>query len=305
MHWFSTHDTIGIDISDHVIRAVRARRFRGRTHVTHFAETPLPKGAIVRGEIAEEVTVVQAIRQLLSKKFFIQSTGAVASLPESHAFLKTVVLPQNGILENEIAKHLPFPFAEVSLDTLRHGTVDQEGSPVSLVSFAALPSTIAQSYSDLMTHASVHVRALEVESQAIARLFVPQEKPSEVILLVDSGKNHTTVIVIEEGRIDITHSSLTITADNHAQLATEIERVLRFHREHGITSSSQKKAYTLLLTGGGSKIEGFQEELAKNLHLPVATATIPDTIIMPPELQKKSYSYSTAIGLALRDYFPL
>ena len=304
MLWFSTRATIGIDVSDHVIRAVEVTHARTQSRITRFAEVAVPPGAIIHGDILRDEQVHDALHTLLRHHFDIEHATAVVSLPESHAFLKTILLQNGDLLENELPKHLPFPVTDVIFDSLSHGTIDRDGVSAFVTSFAAIPKHIAEQYADVMAKARLHCRALEVESQAIARLYAPTQTPEQVVVLVDLGKNHSTVIMIAEGRIDVTHASLEITAASHEKLGAEIQRVVRFHTEHGPKTASVKD-YTISLTGGGSQIPGLVEQLKKETQLPVSVATLPNTIRIPAQLRETVFSYNTAIGLAMREYFPL
>lgn len=304
MLWYSTRTTIGIDVSDHIIRAVEVVHARKRWVVSKFNEAAVPVGAVVQGEIRNPEQLLSALQTLLKHRFETRHAAAVVSLPESHAFLKTILLKNSDVLENEIPKHLPFPIHDVTVDSLSHGMIERDGQSERIVSFAAIPNRVAEQYAAVMQQAHIHCRALEVESQALARLSVQQSRSSGVSVLVDLGKNHATVVVIANGRIDVTHSSLDITADSHGKLGNEILRVIRFHREHGPLVDHTNQ-YTVLLTGGGSRIPGLVDDLAKEMQLPVSVATLPEHSVIPEELQKTVYSYNTAIGLGMREYFPL
>lgn len=304
MLWFSTRTTLGIDISDHVIRSVEVQHHRKTFVVKRFAEQVLPEGAIVRGDIQDPKAVHDALHQLLKHHSDTEHAAGVVSLPESRAFLKTIVIPTTATLDSEIARHLPFPLTDVSFDSLPHGMVEREGAAAQIVSFAAIPARITESYAKVMHDAHVRCRALEVESQALARLYVREQTDDVVTVLVDIGKTHATIIMITGGRIDVTHTSLDIHATAYQKLGTEIQRVIRFHREHGPIPDA-KKAYTVLLTGGGSQIAGIVDTLHTELELPVAIAALPDVLELPPELRDASYSYNTAIGLGMRRFFPL
>lgn len=324
--WIRPHtpNSIGIDMSDHVVRIVAMNQHGKKKRITHFGQQTFPAGVLVNGIIQNADTVVEVVKKLLATMHLRHHHAtAVVSLPEYHGFIKTVHL-QDEPIEKEIQKHLPFPYDEVTIDTVAEDHT---------VSFAAVKTDIATSYAETIEAAGLHVRALEIESQAIARLFIPHGTLPETIVLGDMGRNHTTVLVVYKGRIDFTHTSKLISgkmltesieealgipeteaekmkmtkqedAKIHAviqehtkSLGNELKRVIHFHQEHAAQDTPQ---YIVYLIGGGSQIQHIRQYLEEYIHYPVQQAKIAESLLLPDSLQSEMLSYGTAIGLALR-----
>ncbi len=324
--------TIGIDISEHVIRAVLVKKNSRKVSVIQHGEIAFEQEWIKKGNIIDKDKIQAAIKKLLFPSFHPHASTIVASLPESHAFLKTVTVDEvdKKHIQKEVSKHIPFPMKEIALDTIIHDGIT--------VSFAAVKKEIAREYADLFQNFG-HLRALEVESQAIARLFSSLYTPDSITVLCDIGKSHSTFLVIENNHIDFTHTSQMISGDrcteqikqelqisaedaeqkklnqsddptvqkaiqNHlGEIKKELMRVIEFHQDHH--STNELKSYRIILTGGGANITGISDHLKQEIRYPVAHATLPKHISVPKKMQRNQLSYATAIGCAMRDFHPL
>lgn len=330
-----TH-TLGLDISDHVIRAVILQHQNRKKIVKKFAEIPLNEGIIVNGVIQHVDEVQASLKTLFSQHHITpKQINAVIGLPELHGFIKTV-LPTSASEEKEIQKHLPFAYSEVTIDTEHSGN---------LLSFAAMKTEIAESYVQTLAPLGIHIRAFEIESQAIARLFASHlETANQATVLGDIGHNHTTFMVVQDGHIDFTHTSKLISGKilteqiqqqfnvdfaqaerikiEQAQhpavqqliiahtmsLATELKRVIGFHEEHRASNTNVPQPppeYIVYLVGSGSQIQNLRQYLEQQIHLPIQAAKISEQMSIPKNLYNQILSYGTAIGLALRDFQPL
>ena len=327
-------ETIGIDVSDHVIRAIVMKGHSRKKRISHFAQIPLDPNIIVDGEIRDVPSFQDKMERLFSRGIHPKRSTAVVGLPESHGFIKT--LQANPEEETkELQKHLPFPYKEVTIDSIRKGP---------FVSFAAIKTAVAQSYLDALTPLGIHIRALEIEPQAIARLFASElvlnEWPHHGIILGDIGHTHTTFLVIHNGLIEFTHTSklisgktltgyvqehfnvsekeaegIKLTQQNHpsmqpiirahtAALANELKRVVDYHRDHPVGDQPIHE-YIVYLMGSGSRLSNLRQYLEESVRFPVQQAKISTPLSVPRKLQPLILSYGTAIGLALREFNPL
>lgn len=333
-----TRYTIGIDVSDHIIRAVLVRHSRSKDVIRRFAQVPLPEGLIQNGTIIDAAAVRELLQQHIFKQIPAAAGTAVIGLPEAHGFIKTVVV-REGRLREEIERHLPFPYEEVDVDSLQYGSEDlQPGS--SLFGFAAMKRTITESYWQLFHSLGIHIRALEIESQALARLYTRHPVTDhQISILGDVGRNHTTFVVVQHGHIDFTHTSQMIsgklltaaivkqtgwTVEQAEEqklaggahpvvhelmsrfgtvLAHEVQRVVDFHSEHQATR--QGSEYVIYFTGGGSQIADLRPTLEASIQYPIQAAVVPKQVIVPKRMSPVLPSFGTAIGLGIRQYSPL
>ncbi|HLD22146.1 MAG TPA: pilus assembly protein PilM, partial [Patescibacteria group bacterium] len=233
-------------------------------------------------------------------------------------------------LEVAIQRHLPFPYSEVIVDTNKDGNI---------CTFAAIKTEVASSYVEALCPLGFRIRALEIESQAIARLFIGEQHKNQTIIIGDIGHNHTTFLVVQQNHIDFTHTSKLISGKMlteyiqtqfkidsiqaerikieqqqhpavqsiiHAYttaLANELRRVIDFHQEHCMRT--QGTQYSIYFIGGGSQITHLTQSLQQQIHHPIQTATLSQHLSIPKQLANQFLSYSTAIGLSIRDFQPL
>lgn len=331
-------DTIGVDISDHVVRAVLVSGSEKKKNILAAAEQHIDEGVIQYGMVQDLERIKKTLQKLFSKSFHAKHSTVVVSLPESHGFIKSIAVQEQSERE-EIEKHLPFPYEDVIIDTIQHGLIDYEGAQVKLISFAAIKKEIAEVYIEIFSSLGLHIRAFEIESQSIARLYTGYKKTDSAIVLLDIGHNHTTFVVVQQNRIDFTHTSHLISGNSLTEeikktlgcsfeeaekmkkenadspkikknvhthmlnITHELQRVIDFHTEHKMTNSIRD--YVVYATGGGAALHNFHRYLEDEIHYPVRHATIPTNISIDKHISLPIQSYSTAIGLALRDFQPL
>jgi type IV pilus assembly protein PilM len=202
---------VGIDLSDHVVRAVELQSHRGG-HVLHaLGEAGVPDGWLVDGEVHEPSKLADVIRTMLSHplqgKF--TSRNAVASLPEQRTFMKLVSLARFNPSEQaeairwEASQHLPFTLDEVELDAEFHPELDQNNGTAVVI--AAAPKTIVESYITTLTAAGLRLVGLDLESAALTRSIIHDDAQATE-LLIDLGGNRTTVCVLGKGVVHFSSS---------------------------------------------------------------------------------------------------
>lgn len=331
--------SIGIDVSDHIIRSVLTHRRGDRADVVSSVEVALPEGLIQLGIITDHEQLRVLVREQLTSKLNHSKASVVVSLPESHSFIRTVTARPDQ-LQQEIQRHLPFPIDDVLIDTIDHGPVD-EGDPTHVFSIAAVKTNVAQAYWDVFQGAGYHIRALEIESQGIARALYPSETGPDdaVAIIADIGRNHTTVLALQQHHIDFTHttgvlSGKTLTdqiqqqlhcdekeaerrkreSTEHnediaplikkytADLAAELQRVIDFHSEHAPVHNSALE-YRLITVGGGSHLLNLNEAVEDSVRHPIEHGQLAPGIICHSSVDV--LSYLTAIGHSLRPFRPL
>src|SRR3989339_126201 len=91
--YFFTHptDTIGIDMSDHIIRMIFLQHRGRKKSIKKFGSIPLPEGAM-RNSIIHDVQIVQRAIMTLCSQLHIhpKTVSTVVGLPESHGFIKSI-----------------------------------------------------------------------------------------------------------------------------------------------------------------------------------------------------------------------
>jgi Tfp pilus assembly PilM family ATPase len=89
----------------------------------------------------------------------------------------------------------------------------------------------------------------------------------------------------------------------------EIVRRLEYWQAHAVLSGGHDPVSRAIIVGGNASVRGLAEYLEGSLKIPVATGNVftnfaPTDTWLPPIDYTQSLVYSTAIGLALREYVP-
>lgn len=201
----------GLDIGDSSIKLVQLKKRHSLNRPSFFfpeimRSASLPAGVITNGEILQPEIVRKKIFHLLGKDGAypdFNSPWVVSSLPEPQTFLKLIDIPSlpQDLTYDEVSfnasKHLPFEISDTYLDwqTLNQNPEDA----VSHVLLAAVPKSIADSYTYLLEAAGLSPLALEPEATSIARSLVTSSKDYTGMAraLLDIGGARAFIIIYD------------------------------------------------------------------------------------------------------------
>ncbi len=305
---------------------------------------PFSNEAIGKPAKLSEADTVKAITQVL-KDSRVTAKNFVVSLQSNAILVFVVTLPRasqtqlDTVIPNEARKYIPVPLTEVSLDWFiipEKETYEQEvatPSPTIEVLIVAVRNETLQNYQTTLTQAAIINPAFEIESFATMRSVLRREIAP--VLIVDVGTGFTSMMIVEYGIIRIFHvanrgsafvteslsRSLSIPFDkaeemkynaskhpeiqtlldaSYEYLVSEIKRVL-LEYEH----SQNRVVSKIILSGGGSVVQGFKELVAQQTGLetvmadPFAKVDAPE--FMRPLLVTSGPEFSVAAGLALKN----
>jgi type IV pilus assembly protein PilM len=114
---------MGLDISTSSVRVVElAQGAKGEVRLERYAAEPLPRGAVVDGNIENMDQVVEVVRRVW-KKSGSRAKLAALGMPPASVITKKIILPA-GLsedqlevqVESEASQYIPFALDEVSLD---------------------------------------------------------------------------------------------------------------------------------------------------------------------------------------------
>lgn len=328
--------TIGLDISDNVLRVATLNHTRRGYSLPIHGDIPLPNGAIVDGVIAQPDVVISSLRSLLSAAK-LKTKRVVAAIPERHSFVKVLTLPadspvSDNAVQAEAAQFVPYSTEEMYTSWSPLPSIGHEPR----VLFGAAPRTIIDTYVHVLDQAKLEVVRLELESLALARGVLPANYRG-VSIILDLGTSRSTLVLVVDSVVHFTTTlrysgkdldtyiaeSLAITADQARRakevfgldpakgkgllakildpqldaLTNEIIKVQHFAKEH----VSDRPVDQVFLTGGGAQMRGMADALGKNLNIPVEPQPVPLVALLPAldDADDVSYTYATAIGLAM------
>ncbi|MDE2079160.1 MAG: type IV pilus assembly protein PilM [Patescibacteria group bacterium] len=307
---FLSFPSAGIEISDGSVKHVLLRQRGDAAELVSYSETPLPQGAVYQGGIEAPEKVVEVLRSIRLRHGIHYAN---VSLPERKAYLYETVVPEGAgnvraSIEADLETHVPLPPGEAVFDFDRL----QKTNGGTAVSVTAYARRIVHVYRQAFEKAGITLRVLETESHALARAALAGERASGTVMVIDSGKRATRVVVSENGTvvftatIDIGGDSLTaalmkrfaisqveaeqmkdekgflMSAENmdvvEAMIATlsvvkeEIGKYLSYLQDP--VNDRRRTVERVIVCGGNANLRGFPEYLESALGLPVAYANV-------------------------------
>lgn len=339
-------DSFGLDISDNSLRFVKLNKKKD-CYVSAFGEERFSRGIIKAGEIIKEEEFIKIIKDFISKNKEIKTKNVIVSLPEEKAYIQIIKMPKMSVEDLKTAiifeaeNYIPMAIEDVYLDFEIIGNHKEKGYMNVLI--AALPKTTVDPYFSSLKKAGLKPIVLEIESSAVSRILLRNEKrPVVPTLLIDFGENKTSFIIYSNDAILFTSSfiisSSRITDDivrvlevspskadkmktdkgisnkqdekvkdiilkEIKKLAYQIKRHSDYYTNHDFKYENKKnkgKIERVIITGGGSKLKGLTEYLTRETNLKIELRDPCKNIKEKSCRIENSFSYSTALGLALR-----
>lgn len=201
---FAHHEiTVGLDISDHVLRLVILKPGRPLKLIA-ATDIDVPEGVIVHGEIIKADLVIDLCKKLRQKAGRIASHAhyAVACLPEPTSFLKLITVApsvSNDLVKDiytETAAHLPMSLDETYIDW-QLISAPGSGSVEALV--AAAPRITVDRYIKVLTQAGFEPMILEIEPISIGRAVLTEDAAAatQTVAVLDLGATRTGFTVFK------------------------------------------------------------------------------------------------------------
>ena len=204
----STPPLVGVDISATSIKMVKlAGDKRAGFQLEAYASTPLPKDAIVDGNINDIEKVGDAIR-LTWKLLGIKEKRTALALPTSSVISKKVMMQtdmtedeMSAQVESEANQYIPFSLDEVNLDFQIVGTPQKGSNEADVLIVAARKEKIEDRVAAAES-ASLKVNVMDVESyatEAAVTLIAKQLQKSgreQTVMVIDIGASITHINVI-------------------------------------------------------------------------------------------------------------
>ena len=206
-----TPPLIGLDIGSSSVKLVElTQTMGGNLRLERYAIEPLPRGAVVDGNIDKIDVVAEAVRRAYRRAECRVKNVAMA-LPSSAVITKRIALPANlneeeleVQVESEANQYIPFALDEVSLDFQVLGPVLNSPEEVEVLIAASRKEKVEDRLA-VVQEAGLKPVVVDVESYAmraaLARLIgqLPNRGEGQVIAVFYIGANTTGVTVILDG----------------------------------------------------------------------------------------------------------
>ena len=199
---------IGLDISSSSVKMVElSDGGKGTRRIDRYAIEPLPRDAVVDGNIANLEVVAEAVKR--GWKRLGSSTKFVAmALPAAAVITKKIFLPANlqeqemeVQVESEANQYIPFALEEVNLDFQIVGPAPSSPDEVEVLIAASRKEKVEDRVA-CAEAAGLRPVVMDVESYAAQAAFelvekqLPEEGKNQIIALVDVGANVMNVTVM-------------------------------------------------------------------------------------------------------------
>jgi len=326
----------GLDIGDLSLKVAFLKKRGKRIELKTYGEKILPPDYFFKGEIKKEKEVAQTIKKFIEEKN-ISTPYVIAVLPETKTFIKTIEILSSDVgdvletIKKEIEQHIPLELEEVYFDWQRFS---QNGKSKILVGLA--PKSIVDSYVRILKMAGLKPVALEIESIAILRALIDKnEELMKPRIIIDFGATRSSLIIVDEGTIQLTislpFSGEDLTKEIATKLKISLERAEKIKKEMGkenkdkileeivysflnnltttlgshinfYEENSKRKIEEIIICGGGANLFKLDSFLEENLKIKVKKGNPFQKIFKKNSSlsEEDSLVYTTAIGLALR-----
>jgi type IV pilus assembly protein PilM len=197
----------GLDISTSGVRLVELEDAgKGELRLERIASEPLPRGAVVDGNIENIDQVAEAVRRVV-KKSGTKARHVALGMPPAAVITKKIILPA-GLsedqlevqVESEASQYIPFALDEVSLDFDVIGQAPASSEDMEVMLAAARREKVEDRVA-IAEAAGLTATVMDIESYA-ARAALDRAvaaRPEQIVALFQIGAQSTHVSVLQNG----------------------------------------------------------------------------------------------------------
>lgn len=284
--------------------------------------------------------------KILIKNSGVKSRNVVASIPAFSSFTALVELPMMPekdtaqAMQFQAKQFIPLPISAVTIDWLRVGErKDAKGNSLQQILLVSVPNDQIQKYKLIFKSAGLNLTALEIEGLSEARALTGDS--DKLTLLIDIGARSTAISIARggllkfAGQTDFASGSLTQTIASGLNI--RVRRAEDLKKQKGLKSTGSdyelstlmlpildviisearrikdnyekgygEKIERIVLSGGGSNLQGLANYIQHELGLPTTKANPFSNIKYDPQIEplvaELGPEFSVAIGLGIRAF---
>jgi len=335
----------GVSLGSSAIKIVELQRSSNSWQLLHFGIVQLPEDAILNRDIVNHLAVVDKMRALVSE-IRLNQRSVCTSVSGNGVIIKrlNIEIENKNELDEQVsweAEHyLPFDPSEVYLD---YSVVSESSAGVADVILVAVKQSLMDSYVGCIEDAGLKVEVLDIDFFALQNVYEANYTPQsgQAVCLVDIGAASTKMVVVFNGIPIFTKESaiggMTLTREiektlslsysdaeaikvgsqsgsggpqevkeliniMNENISSEIRRTIDFYS----ASSSGGPVSQILITGGGSKLDGLVNTVGavteiSTSHLnPFVNVSYDSSRFSSEEIQSIAPLASICVGQALR-----
>ena len=336
---------VGVDIGSHAVKICQLKRTDNAYSVVALGSAALPEGAVDDGTLNDAAAVAAVINGLLNN-LKIKNKKVGFSISGYSVIVKKVnmaVMEEKRLEEHILAEaeqYIPFDIEDVYLDfqDLKTNTDKIERTDVMLV---AAKKEIVDEYLEMLKGINLTPVIVDVDGFALENTYEYSYPDIDNVALVDIGASKMNINILSggisvvardivvgsrqlteqlQGAFDLEYEEaealklgLVAAGDKQPQIekifattctqwVLEIKKAIDLYHSNNADAPLNK----LVLSGGGSKVAGFDEFLAKEtaLHVeifnPFMKMRANDKKIDPDYLKNIGPEMAIATGIAIR-----
>jgi type IV pilus assembly protein PilM len=294
---FGFKSNLGIDIGTSGVRIVQLAKRGERVVLEKYGEIgarvfyeesarTFEKSTLLLSthDIARAILAICQEAKITEKKAFF-------AIPDFASFFTSFELPPMTreevpqAVRFEARHYIPLPLAEVTLDwSIVEGEADERRKTPLKILLVAVSNDLLDQYSQIANLANLELKGLEVEAFSLVRALAGEEK--EVMVILDIGARSTTINIVDQGILKVSHS-FDVAGNEMTQVLAKALDVDFFEAEN------LKKAHGLKYFFP----EEFKEEEEKKLIVKkVGEILMPLVDLILAELERTDQSFSQLTG---------
>ncbi|MDP2598649.1 MAG: type IV pilus assembly protein PilM [Candidatus Liptonbacteria bacterium] len=346
---------LGVDIGTTSIKAVEVRSGKKRiAEVVNYGFLE-SSGYLARANQVLQTSSIKIFEkealellQVVLREMKPRATDVIASIPTFSAFLTVLDFPAMGpadlakAMTYQARQYVPLPISEVAIDWMKVGeSKDEKGFVHQQILLISVPQEQIKKYQRMFKLAGLNLKALEIESLSLARIFGGTDPTPTIV--VDIGSRSTNIAFLEKGQLKFNAQSdfagASLTQALAASLGINSLRAEELKKERGIVGtgpnyelstimlpfldaiiSEVKKARykyisqfpeapkleRAILAGGGANLLGIEKYFEREMEIKVVRAA-PFTLFeyqpdIEPLVNELNPLMGVALGLALKEF---
>jgi len=291
-------DVFGLDIGSSSIKLVELDRAKSGFKLQNLGLSPLPPEAIVDGALMDSVTIIDAIRDLVSTTK-TKRKDVVTSVSGHSVIVKKITLPfmteaeLGESIQWEAERYIPFDINDVNIDFHMLGSSSENADLMDVVLVAA-KKDIINDYQSVIVEAGLNPLIIDTDSFALENMLEINYDidKDETVAVANVGASITNINILKNNTSsftrDIFKGGNQITEEIQRQLHIDYEEAERIKVGSKGESPSQPAVQNVLKTAS----EALAIEIGNSLDFFQSTSTY----------EKVSKLYLSGGGSKIKDF---
>lgn len=299
---------VGLDIGSHSIKICQVAKSGDDFKLLSLGSSKLPEGAVEDGILQEPEEVANIIKSLF-KNLKLKEKRVAISISGYSVIVKKINLAVmeeadlDEYIQTEVGQYIPFDIEDVFLDyqDLHTNTEDYDRTDIMLV---AAKKEVVEGYLSMLQSAGLKVVIVDIGGFALENIYDTNYSLNENVVLVDIGATKMSINIVSQGisvlARDVVVGSRQLTdqiqnrfgitieeaeglkmgyepveekqkdldeiyANTCTQWALELKKAIDLY----YTNNPDMTLNKIILSGGGSRIQGLDQFFAEEIGLQV------------------------------------